>query len=611
VNNLVWAWSKAHAARMSIPADHRGRRRVVGVVGGLVLLAVLFGPSLFEHARMSTDYRRTTEDARQHIPPYLRAGSQELFQDDYISGYLASIRPIGYQFFYRTLARWADPRAVSTLLLYPALLALCGACAVAAWRLGGPAAGWLAVALALSSALFVERMGGGLPRTFAYPLYAGAVACLVTGRFMPAGVCVVLSAAFYPTVGVSAGVAMAIVLVCLPAVDRAHAAAWTPLRRWTVLGVTAGLSALLLAPSLLVNQRYGPLVFTDQDVQAYPEIAGRLHPMDRLTYARAVPADLLSFSADTLSNNGKPWSAALRDYLMKGRPPFDPNASRFRRLLAAVLAVTACGLAILAATSAAGRRFLALVLAMLLCAMAARLFRPYLFLPHRHVYLPWPVLLVTGFPAALAEVSRRVVALARGAVPRRAATACTLLAGACLLLAVGGTLPDNSAIRPAFRGEQGKVLQAVAALPADSLVAGWPEGVIENIPYLCGRAVLVSRETHLAWHQGYLDQLRARMRRLISVYFSARETDLAQLHEDFGVTHLLVDERHFRNQGPRYFAPFHTWVREAVALADGEFAALRHGGDAVVFRSRHYRLIDLQVLARTTGGQATGARHPR
>jgi hypothetical protein len=108
--------------------------------------------------------------------------------------------------------------------------------------------------------------------------------------------------------------------------------------------------------------------------------------------------------------------------------------------------------------------------------------------------------------------------------------------------------------------------------------------------------VYLARETHMPFHTGYTELLRARARTLFRAYFTSSADVLRELREREGVTHLLVRRSDFASP-PAYFAPFDAdIVRD---FSDGQahgFAALRLAPALRVFQSDDLELLDLSRL---------------
>jgi hypothetical protein len=181
---------------------------------------------------------------------------------------------------------------------------------------------------------------------------------------------------------------------------------------------------------------------------------------------------------------------------------------------------------------------------------------PHLFLPERYVAYGVPVLALVGVPAAFSFLVAHAKAGVRHA-PVAWNLAVLALVGAYGASWAGLTVLVPPAERPLY--------SALASLPKTAVVAGWPGFAIDNVPYLAGRSAFVTRETHMPFHRRYTELMRERMRALVAAYFASDPGPLRTLRERYGVTHLIVDRRHFESPPP-YFAPFDAEARMAFAV---------------------------------------------
>ena len=132
----------------------------------------------------------------------------------------------------------------------------------------------------------------------------------------------------------------------------------------------------------------------------------------------------------------------------------------------------------------------------------------------------------------------------------------------------------------------------IATLPPDSVIAGWPLGIMDNVPYLGRRNAFLTYETHQVLHMEYMQEMRKRMTALIDAYLGQDIQPLLDLNKRFGVDYLLVDKRHFAKGSslnpPWYVAPFREQILSLVAQTQGNAfvisnrvdpAAIFWGGD--------------------------------
>src|SRR5262245_40238814 len=199
----------------------RCSRAAVPVVFAASLLLV-YGESLAAHVRLAANPRVVNDDARQQIPPFLRYEKGSGFSNDYIGEYFLACFPPGYRGLYTLAGVLGVTTPVSKVLPYVLLLVTVAFMALAANRIGGRWAGWVSAALCLGSAVYLERMAGGLPRGFGFPILAAGLFALAAGKVRLLAVLVLLGAAFYPVSGVLLGFSLTLVLLS-PAANRGDA----------------------------------------------------------------------------------------------------------------------------------------------------------------------------------------------------------------------------------------------------------------------------------------------------------------------------------------------------------------------------------------------------
>jgi hypothetical protein len=577
-----------------LPQQCHGRTeqliRSWGVLFAVAALILMYGPFLIAHIHNSANPFIFGDDARVWIVPFVVS--------DYATEYHSTLLPIGYKVFYHTIALVADPITVSKVLPYPLLLAVLGGVCAAAGRLGGVAASFSAAALCLSSGVFLDLMVAGTPRAFAFPCIAAAAASLVFGQTLWLAAIVVISAALYPPIAVVTGLALGFETLALLARHRRETREWSLNRRILLVAAAALGSALVLAP-VLTAKGYGPRV-TLHDVAAYQEAGphGRYDKVNRAPFDNFLTTLRLA-TRNTLQGTGQPWLSRLRALS-------EPWASR---LDLAVLSVTALGLGSLAARNSAAQRLLILGAAAATAHTAAILLAPYLYQPHRYVIYPIPILLVIGVPVAagaLPALFRRLAALSW--LPPLATLAMT---AACLVL-LGGRGGERTGLNIDHR-QDSPVFEFLRRLPDATLVAGWPSAyeIVDSVPYLARRRAFLTYEMHQAFHRGYLDEMRRRMRALIDAVFGIDPAPLLHLRDDWGVTHLIIDQQYYRSSPPTYFKPFDAWIRAAVERGrDAGFEIPRQMKAATVFSHGTLAVLDLRQLA-VPRGEFEGRRNDK
>ncbi|MBU1909581.1 MAG: hypothetical protein KJ726_06020 [Verrucomicrobia bacterium] len=551
-------------------------RSILWAVLAAASLAVMYGPSLLEHARLARDPYLFNDDIRHWLVPFAREAQPGIRPDDYLVNYRQAMTPIGQRLFYRWSARLFDPAVTSKalpLVQYALLVAVMGWCAV---RLGGWVCGWATLALALSSHEFLYRMVGGTARSWAFPLAALAAAALLGGSIRGLALLTILAAAFYPPMALVFG--LTLLGAILPARIRR-------VEKAVVLLLTVLLSAACLWPNTTreYGRRLGPA-----DVSAYPELGpgGRYGFDDRPPFLNVGAAVADAFGR-SLQGGDPAWIPTLRNRIMAGSTYGRPA------ILLVVIAgffglLTLGGSVLLARREAPVRRLLILFGASCVAYLAAAWLSPALYFPQRYVIYTVPVLTLILLPATIRQLAGRLH-------PTAASGLVIVTTLACLAL-LGGHGGGSIGLSVDAHAER-ELYQRLATLPPDSLIAGWPQGVMNNVPWLCRRSVLLNWESHEAIHQRYADEMRRRMNALVAAYFATSLEPLARLRAEWGVTHLLVQLSHYKEVPPVYFEPFSSEIEAAHAALRERGSEVRRQADrCAVYRDEDFVLLDLTRL---------------
>ena len=541
------------------------------------LLLYWFLPTWVWHVRRTFDPYTFNDDARILIWPFLREADPRLFPSDpFVPYYLAGL-PEGYLALFRLVGRLGGTKATSEVLQYISVLSVATTLAATARRIGGNVAAFLAVALVLGSDAFFDRAGGGLPRSFAFPLVSAGLYALVAVRPRLLAVLTVAGAAFYPVVSALLGIALGLLLVlpsqwrCDECLDRdcdhlRSKIVWPSWReRITWLSVTLLAVVVLVTPMSLRLQPYGAPI-TPAMLHEFPEagLGGRLTREQHPPF-ESFPIVLARHVRGTLVGHGEPIAGFTAAWLHR--------TDKTRNLVVS-LVISAAAIRWLMVARRRPRllRPWLLLLASLLGHSAACLVAPRLFLPERYVQYgvpPLVVLLVAcGFGGALAKV--------RAECPQRIRDWVT----AAMLLALVGTKGSSYVGVEVYVPPRRRALyEEISQLPRHAVVAGWPAGPMENVPYLSKRRVLTNFQLEMPFHRGFTLQSRARLQALFEAYFATSVRPITRLCSEFDVTHFLIDKTHFTIATPTYYAPHRAELARLVAgtaPTEAWFYRMRH-----------------------------------
>ena len=560
-------------------------RRIIGWLPFVFALAALHGRALVSHIVYALDPSVFNDDVRQQIFPFFRFSDRDLFPHDALGDYVLAGTPIGVRALYTAAALIHDAVPLSKILPYILLLVTVAAVVGATVAIGSRWSAFASASLVLGSSLFIARMAGGLARGFAFPLLALGLALLAAGRLRYLLALVAVSAALYPPVAVLLGLASAFAAFLLPAGDRGDLANHSASKRLILFAAAFLLTGLVVLPTALALRGYGRMIVPAM-VQEYPEAGpgGRYDAEDRAPF-EALASGSVHAVERALRPGGRPFGEKIAGWLSVSGDGLDVRSG-------VAFAILLLGGISLASRRPEARRILMLGLAVLAAYLVARPVSPHLFVPGRYLTYALPLLTFVLLPAGAAEVVRLLPASLRQRfrAPIAAATA------VALLVLLGGTGSARAGLQR-FSSENDRLLAAVSGLPKGSLIAGWPEGPIDSVPYVCRRQVLLSFELHHAFHTGFVDDTRRRMWALIDAYFATSLEPLVRLRDEFGVTHLIVHLSHLRGAPPTYFAPYDPWIADAVGRADGrEFVALRLVPTHAIYADGRDVILDLSKL---------------
>ncbi|MBZ0110994.1 MAG: hypothetical protein K8J08_00900 [Thermoanaerobaculia bacterium] len=540
-------------------------------------LGMAFGPALGRSLQHAANPLHINDDARQQVWPFLRDFCPGYLVEDYTTDYYLAWFPLGARAAYHTVARAIDPRIFTKVIPYLVFLVVAGFAGRSAYHLGGIGATWGSWAILLSGSALFDRLIGGLPRGFGPMVASMTIYGLVAGRpgvLVAAGL---IGAALYPPSAVAAGISLACYLLLLPKSLRGRSAEWSLRRRLTWVAVAGLTMVALVAPVALRTSEFGRFLSLGDAVE-YPEAGpgGRYVVSDRADY---------------------PLGSALRDVLtrsIEGDPDeawFTGASERFADagpfVLGALILLT-----LIAALAVPDARRAVLRVAMLVPIslggyLVAAWLTPFLYLPQRHLVYVLPVFCAVIIPGGAALAVSRLAGR-----PYRWLGA---VAVTCLLVGLWGSRG------PAETGYSLQVpdlalYRVLDQLPPDSLIAGWPGGLTDFVPYVSGLPVLVSFETHQAFHSEYVEVMRHRMQALIDVHFASDLQPAAVLRDEFGVSHLLIDTRRIGTV-PRSMEPFTTEIARRSEGWQGPPEDLVLAlARAAIWEEAPYALIDLDRL---------------
>ena len=550
---------------------------------------VIYGPPVLTHMRLGAEPSALADDMRIQLPHFYHYSDSRLFPNDPVGQYHSDGTGEFFRWIYMGFGKLVDIVAIGKALTYVLWFATAVGVAVAANGLAGKPAAFVAVCVVMGSNGFLDRIVGGLPRGFAYPFLAWAAAFLVTGRIRALAVLTVLGAGFYPVIPVVAGLALALVLLVMPRRDRGSARHWSFKRRVAVLALAGLGSAAVMAPFALRMRAHGAVI-QEGDVKAFPEAGdgGRLVAFDR------VPPPFLDVAGRVASRT----LLGLQPFVPPIRYLFRPHRHLSGPIFATVGVITVLGVMALGVRRRGRgvRRLAALALAVFVAYLLARAVHPRLAPTERYPLFGVPPLVAILVPSAVLGLWPRRLRLP-GRLARWTTPAWVSVCAAVLLAFFGGRgKPVNGWDTHVSQSER-RVFAVLGRLPRSAVIAGFPSGIMDDVPLGALRTAFVNYQMFMPYHQGMTRLMRERVSAVIDAYYSPDLDALKVLRDRYGVTHFLYDPG--RANGSSLFRPFGAQIKRQVArlkARDAASALATYSGPAVVFRQERYVLLDLAKL---------------
>jgi hypothetical protein len=453
-----------------------------------------------------------------------------------------------------------------------------------AWQcgrsIGGAAASWAALALVFSVDVIAERTVGGLPRALGMPIVFLAALGLVSARPLLTGAASVLGGIFWYPAALMAGGLFALQML-LPArlFGPLPSASWG--RRAAIVAMVGIATAIPVVPEVLGTGSYGHLI-TAHDA-AWPEAGtGGRFDDDQLLGAPHPGGMLLRRAASPLTNLVGSWRprSELWNHLTRG--------------MSFVLIAGITGLLVLRSRrDVIARRLLAIAGMGLLCFLAAIALAPYAYIPERYLTYLWVAYAIASVPYALVLLASRIFPVKTQPV---AVWSVVGVGTAAIVLLIGGRLTTQG-LGVHLNPTQRAALAQLERSANGSLVAGWPTGIVNDVPYFAHRSVLLSFELHLPWHEVVARETRRRMEAIVAAWYSADPENLDLLNQRYGVQYFVIDKEFLPRAA--YFAPFDKSIEAQELKLGGRLPYVSNPEQScVVFDNANYRIL---ALGRTNG----------
>ncbi len=540
----------------------------------LVLWAVFLAFFAFwiaAHWGFLFDLGLQTDDSRIFFP-YHGLAEPGLFDGDPIGAEVSAYVTPAVHLLYRVLTPFIGLYAASKVVQVAclAILLAAGVLLIGSRRVG-LAGGLLLIFLMLHTPFVTSRIAGGLPRSFAFPLFAlwcaGALGRSERTRFTSAAI----AALAYPP-----GMAMILAGEGVFGLLQPSAAIRGWLKRYALLVLlcaAAGFAALPPSGSghihTLSEARLEPAFGPD----------GRLRV---LPFSEPVPVIAWSFAAPYLPA-GSAVSAALSSVASSLG---STTAMIFVSLLLLLAAIRA---------APAPRAALAFFCGAVFVYAAARVLAFRLYSPVRFAEY--------GMPVAAMLLGASVVGLILPRLRRRewrmAARnlAAVAFMGVLWLVNGDGLVINNGMTVSAY--QDADLVHAIRGLPPDVRIACHPHEA-DDVTYWGMRPATDGYETIAVWLKGDWERQRKRTQDTLEALYATNRQALLEYCRIYGVTHLLIrTDRYGRDlsRGAALFEPFDSLMHDRLSDVPRQtLVVLQAPRDSIVFERMPFRLIDVEAV---------------
>jgi len=552
----------------------RGRLHVFSVSLLCVVCAVYLAIWVHNNWLMLTDPALQDNDVRTLLFPFHRFGPEQALLEDPIANDMYLLNPPGIRALYALFVPLSDLHVATKLVQAVAF----GLVVVAGLRLmlaknAGLGAGLLLIFLVLHTSAAVKRFDGGLPRAFAFPVFAlwiaGAVSKCERTRFAA----IWLAAATYPSAMLMLlGAEGIMTLVPFPGQYRGSYRSRLARGVLVVLGC-----AVIVLPYMAGNRQLGH-VHTLEEARSEPAFQSN----GRLPYL-PFPDPWPGFAANFM--------APLGDM---GRTPFlNPARQGVNPGVVIAIAVIA-GLLLLVAMRLAPVPWAALAFAASCVALyiVARLLAFRLYAPERFYAYGAVGCAILFAVAILGRIGARSEP-ARWLPILRNSTAAVFIA---VLWALTGNGPrDGGGVTIDERQNSG-LYAFVRTLPVDVRIACHPHDA--DIPYWTGRATTDNIETLQPWlrerWQVYLKRTQDTLRAL----YATDVQEFFDYADRQGITHVHLNARRYgrgiRSGGIVGFEPLLSFSRRLLSGVRESDVIFKHlPADAVVYSDDGHYIVDV------------------
>jgi hypothetical protein len=523
------------------------------------------------------------DDARTALFPFHRYDAGSPLADDPIANEMLEYQPYAHRLLFRLTVPFVGLLAATKIVqaLLFVVIAL-GGLVLATSRRAGLGAGLLFTFLFLHDISVQERVLGGLPRGFGFPVCALWLAGALSHRLWVRHTAAVIAALTYPT-----GLAMVLGAEGVYAVRGLARPGWATLwRRVRRFGILVAACAALLSPAILFGMSDGGPIHTLEQAQAEPAFgkSGRLRVLPFDEPSKAFGDALL----DTFRPLGTSPTPAFKEFVEAHEAEIEVA------LIALLLAF------VFLRATAAPTPVAAFLIASLTLYALSRGFAFKLYSPERYYSVGMRVVGLGLVAASIGFVAPR---LALGLRQPLRAFAATAVIGLMWMGLGNGVREPQMGYDVDYRRDE-KLWDYIRTMPLDTRIATHLlDG--DNIPLFGQRANNGGFETLQPWLTKSWARQKARAEDTFRALYATQREEVIAFAKKYRVTHFMVNDTRYREDfvaRARSVEPLSTFTRNLLSGRQrSAFVLANPPPEAVVFRYGNKKIVSVAALENAWG----------
>jgi hypothetical protein len=532
-----------------------------------------------------TDPYLQPDDARTAIFPFHRYSDGAPLSDDPIANEMLEYQPYAYRLLFRVTVPFVGllmaTKYVQALLIF---MVVAAGIVLVQSRRAGLAAGVLFVFVFLHDTSVQDRICGGLPRGFGFPLLALWLSGALADRPWVRRSAAALGALTYPS-------GLALVLgaegvYSLRGLGRVGK--WTLLRRLKHYAILLAACVALLAPAVLVGMSSGGPIHTLEQAEKEP------------AFGRTGRLRVLPFP-DPAEEFGKAYLGAFEQ---KGPSPYEGFRDVVKKH-AAELAIAATALFIalplLRLTPLPLPATACLISSLTLYAIA-RGFAFKLYSPERYYLIGMRTVALALLVGGIGLLAPRVAPRLRTPIRNAAAALVIFLMWAGL---GNGVRIPQMGYDIDYRSDQ-PLWEFIQKLPIDTRF-GCHIGDCDSIPLFTARANMGGFETLQPWLTESWARQKERTHDTFRAMYAESEDDVLAYAKKYKITHLMVNKNRYESDfvaKARTFEPFSSFTKELLSDTDRANLVLRNvPAEAIIHRYKQFAIVSVDLLEKAWAKQ--------